>query len=95
MKNYHRISAYIGSFLLTILLIPEVIQVIKNKNAKELAWPFLIIQAIMPIFFLIFATGIHQDSGLSSAIPSYISNTMSFIFTIILMILKKKYEKNE
>lgn len=95
MKVYHKVATYLGSTIVTLLLIPEIMTVVRNKSAHDLSYLFLSMHAIMAIFFVIFANGIHQDSGLTAALPGYISNTVSFIFSIILIYLKHHYEKNK
>jgi uncharacterized protein with PQ loop repeat len=93
MRAQHKVSAWIGSFLVSILLIPAIMTVIKQKSAKDLSYIFLSIQATMGFFFLVFQQGVYEDSGLMSALPGFISNTISIVLTFVLIRLKYKYDK--
>ena len=53
MKRVHKAAAYVGSTIVTLLLIPEILTVIKHKSAKGLSYLFLSLHFIMPIFFII------------------------------------------
>jgi uncharacterized protein with PQ loop repeat len=95
MKLYQKISVWVGSIIVAFLLIPEIMTVIKNKSAKDLSYLFLSLHIIMGILFIVFSTGIQNDSGLLAAIPGYISNSVSIIFASVLIYLKNKYEKEK
>ena len=93
MKRVHKASTYIGSTIVIFLLIPEIITVIKQKSAKGLSYLFLTLQVLMGFCFLIFQHGVYIGSGLSVALPGFISNSISIIFASVLIYLKHKYEK--
>jgi uncharacterized protein with PQ loop repeat len=95
MKLYQKISVWVGSIIVAFLLIPEIMTVIKNKSAKDLSYLFLSLHIIMGILFIVFSTGIQNDSGLLAALPGYISNSVSIIFASVLIYLKNKYEKEK
>lgn len=80
---------YIGSLLISINLIPQIYHIYKIKNAKSISVVSFILNIISSILMIIYGLLINK-------IPIIISNSMVFIFSIIMLFLKHLYkEENE
>ena len=81
------VCGYIGASLLSLLLTPQIYLTCKTKNTKGLSYLFMIINLFICINFIVYGIGIKSN-------PIIISNSFSFLSTIILIICKYKYDKN-
>jgi uncharacterized protein with PQ loop repeat len=80
---------FIGSFLLTINAIPEVIRTIKDGRC-HIGWPMLVLWFLGEIFMTIYAIYLHN-------IPLLMNYAFNFFVVIIMLwykilTLKNKYE---
>lgn len=92
MNLIFEIFGYVGSFMLSILLIPQIYTIVKTKNVESISLIFLIFQVFTTILWIIYGVGLYLDTGIS-ALPVIISNCSLFINSTILLYLKKLYEK--
>ena len=92
MNLIFEIFGYVGSFMLTILLIPQIYTIIRTKNVESISIIFLIFQVFTTIIWIIYGVGLYLETGLSG-LPVIISNCSLFINSTILLYLKKLYEK--
>jgi len=77
------IFGYIGSFLLIISLLPQVIKTYKIKNVKALSIPFILLQILTCCFMLTY-TSLNKDYPL---IIANICLLIQFTFLLILIYL--------
>lgn len=75
------IFGYIGSFLYTLMLIPQIYKVYKNKEAKSLSYLMMITSFFGTCCMLVYSIGI-------GSIPVTISNFLYGVSTIILFGMK-------
>jgi MtN3 and saliva related transmembrane protein len=73
--------------LTTIAYLPQLIKTWKTKSADDLSWSMLIVLCIGIILWLIYGV-IEQD------IPLIFANVVTFIFALIILILKIRYQPN-
>lgn len=71
--------------LTTIAYLPQLIKTWKTKSADDLSWSMLIVLCIGIILWLIYGV-IEQD------IPLIFANVVTFIFALIILILKIRYQ---
>ena len=87
-KNYDYVG-YFGSFFISINLIPQIYHIYKIKNVKSISIISYVLNAISSVLMLTYGLLINK-------IPIIISNTMVFIFSIVMLFLKYLYRvKNE
>jgi len=82
--NYVDIIGIIAGTLTTIAFVPQLLQVLKTKSAKDISLAMFIIFATG--VFLWFAYGI-----LSHAMPVIIANGVVFVLALIIIYYKIKY----
>lgn len=85
------IFGYIGSFLISINLIPQIIRTIQKKSSKNMSYITLGINLLACFFMLVYGYK-------KNLYPIIISNIIISISSIMLICLKKYYfiiEKNE
>ena len=92
MNLIFEIFGYVGSFMLTILLIPQIYTIIQTKNVESISKVFLIFQVFTTIIWVIYGVGLYLEAGFSG-LPVIISNCSLFINSVILLYFKKIYEK--
>ena len=79
------ILGYSGSFLISIILLPQIIHTYKKKDTKSLSYIFLLIGVLASILMIIY-------SVLIKAIPILIANTLYLIGNLTLIIMKYKFD---
>ena len=80
---------YLGSFFISINLIPQIYHIYKIKNVISISIISYVLNAISSVLMLTYGLLINK-------IPIIISNTMVFIFSIVMLFLKYLYRvKNE
>lgn len=82
--NYIFISGYIGSFLVSINLIPQIIRIVQKKSGKNISYFAQGLNILASIFMLIYSV----DKLLP---PVIISNTVIIISSLFIVFLKKYY----
>ena len=84
MKIDYQIVAYIGIFIVSINLFPQIYTIIKNKNAAAISYLTYILNCISSILLILYAYNY-------DLFPILVGNTMVFITSIIIIFLKYKY----
>ncbi len=79
------IIGYIGSFFISLNLIPQILTIIKKKSGKNISYFSLTINIIASILMLIYSI----DKKLY---PIIISNVVIFISSFFILFLKKYYK---
>jgi MtN3 and saliva related transmembrane protein len=85
MNEIADVLGYIGSSLVSINLIPQIIVIIKNKSGTDVSYLTNLTNIIACIFMLVY--GLNKK-----LIPVIISNSLILISSIIIFCLKKYYE---
>ena len=93
MHSFYTTSGYIASFLISIVLFPEIYITFKTKDVEGLSFTFLVLRCISAIFFAIYATGIVVEQNVIDGAPIIISNILIVFSTLILLYAKHKYQK--
>lgn len=88
MKDLTNIFGYIGSFLISVNLIPQIVRTIQKKSSKNMSYITLWINLLACFFMLIYG----YEKNLY---PIIISNSVIALSTIILIFLKKYYKTME
>ena len=78
------IIGLIGAILTTIGFLPQMIKVIRTKQTRDISLGMYIIMIIGAVFWL--TCGI-----ILSSIPIIFANSISFVFVLIILIMKIKY----
>ena len=84
---YIDLLGYIGSVLLGITLLPQVIKTYKEKNADNISAGYLILQMTSCVCFIVY-------SYILQSLPIIICNGLVFIFSTSLLIAKHIYKNN-
>ena len=83
--NIIDIFGYAGSMMYTLMLIPQIYKVYKNKEAKSLSYLMMLISFVGTSFMLVYSVGI-------GSIPVTISNSLYGLSTIILFWMKYYFD---
>ena len=86
------IIGYIGSFMLSILLLPQIHTTYITKNVEGLSTYFLIFEVITTILWIIYGTGFLLENNLDG-LPIVIANTCMLISVIVLLVMKRAFKK--
>ena len=87
MNNFVvEIIGYLGSFLISIILIPQVIKTFTTKETKGLSYIFLLIGFFASVLMVVYGFFIN-------ALPIVIANIIYMICNISLLIMKYNYDK--
>ncbi len=78
------IFGYIGSFLVSINLFPQIVRIVKKKSAKNISYGTIGINILASIFMLIYSVQ-------KTLIPIIISNCLIFLSSILIAYLKQYY----
>jgi len=92
MNFIFEVIGYIASVLLSFLLVPQVYTTYKTKKVDGLSSLFLYFEVVTTILWIIYGIGFLLDNNLYG-LPIIIANASLFINVIILIVLKKKYQK--
>ena len=84
MKPNYEVIGFIGSFFISINLIPQIYHIYKNKNANSISVTSIALGIISSI--IMFSYGI-----LINKFPIIISNGMVFLFYLIILFFKYLY----
>jgi uncharacterized protein with PQ loop repeat len=87
MENYDYIG-YVGSFFVSINLIPQIYHIYIIKDATSISIISYILNINASILLVIYGYLIKKN-------PVMISNGMVLIFSIIMLVLKYIYKKND
>lgn len=87
-KTIINIIGYMGSFFISLNLIPQILTIIKKKSGKNISYFSLTINIIASILMLIY--GIYKK-----LYPIIISNVVIFISCFLILFLKKYYKITE
>ena len=82
--DYITIIGLTAGALTSISFFPQVLQIHRTKQAKDLSLPMFIILTIGIFLWLIYGI-------LSKSLPVVMSNTIAFIFCSYIVIMKIKY----
>ncbi|HED18086.1 MAG TPA: hypothetical protein ENI74_01100 [Gammaproteobacteria bacterium] len=80
-------TAYIGGIFLMISFLPQIMQSIRLKETRDIAWGMLLCSLFSGIFYEIYAIGL----GLK---PVVIMNGVFVVMVIVQICLKYIYDKN-
>jgi uncharacterized protein with PQ loop repeat len=83
-KFDYNILAYIGIFIVSINLIPQIFLIIKNKKAESISYGTYFMNLVSTSLLIIYAYNLNL-------MPILIGNTMLFITSAITIFLKYKY----
>lgn len=83
-ENIINIFGYIGSCLVSINLIPQIIKIIKKKSGNNISYLTILINILASIFMLLY--GYYKI-----LFPVIISNGLIFISSLAILYLKKNY----
>ena len=81
------VLGYLGAILISIILIPQIIHMIRKKSGKDISYIFLSLNLLSGIIWLFYGIILLEY-------PLLISNTVIIISNIIIFILKYKYRNN-
>lgn len=84
MNNEYEYIGYAGAFFISINLIPQITHIYKNKNADSISSLSIVLGIISSILLLVYGFFINK-------IPIIISNSVIFLFYIIILFLKYLY----
>ena len=84
MRSKYELLAYIASILISIHLIPEILLIIKNKEAESTSYLTYTLNLISAPFLIIYAYNL-------KIYPILFSNIFVLISSIIIIFLKYKY----
>ena len=93
MNIFFVVIGYLGSFMLSILLIPQIYTTYKTKNVEGLSSYFLIFEVITTILWIIYGIGFLLEGSLDG-LPIIIANSCMLVSVIILLILKNAFKDN-
>mgnify|MGYP005823522031 FL=1 len=85
--KYHIIVTLIGlvgAILTTIGFLPQMIKVIQTKQTRDISLGMYIIMIVGAVFWLTYGI-------ILSSIPIIFANSISFVFVLIILIMKIKY----
>lgn len=82
------VSGLIGSVVIVIMFIPEVIHVYKYKDAKAINYSFLHLNLIASVLSLVYS--IYYD-----VVPMTITNVSAGLFSLLMYYFKYVYELKE
>lgn len=85
-KEVANIIGYVASVLITINLLPQILDVYKTKNAKAISLTTLLVNILASLLMTIYGLLIHR-------IPIVISNLAILIFCLILSYFKILYTR--
>lgn len=88
MKVVVDLSGLIGSILIVIMFIPEIIHVYKHKDAKAINYTFLHLNLLASVLSLVYS--FHYD-----VIPMTITNVSAGLFSLLMYYFKYLYEVKE
>jgi MtN3 and saliva related transmembrane protein len=83
-ENQNDIIGYIGTFLISVNLIPQIYHIIKIKNTDSISLSSIILGVLSGIFMGSYGILINK-------FPVIISNTAVTVFYIIIFLLKLQY----
>jgi len=83
-KFDYNILAYIGIFIVSINLIPQIFLIIKNKKAESISYETYFMNLVSSSLLIIYAYNLNL-------MPILIGNAMLFITSSIVIFLKYKY----
>lgn len=86
------IVGYCGIVSLSFMLIPQVRQTYRQKTATHLNWTFLFLQTLASSCGFVYGIGVYQESDLATAIPLLVQNPCVAISSVVLIIMKIKYD---
>lgn len=78
------IIGLIGAILTTIGFLPQMVKVIRTKQTRDISLGMYIIMIIGAVFWLTYGI-------ILSSIPIIFANSISFVFVLIILIMKIKY----
>ena len=81
--DYNKL-AYIGIFIVSINLIPQIFLIIKNKKAESISYLTYLLNIISSSLLIIYAYNLNL-------MPILIGNIMVFLTALFIIILKFKY----
>lgn len=84
---------YFGSFMLSILLLPQIYTTYKTKNVEGLSTYFLFFEVVTTILWIIYGTGFLLEGSLDG-LPIVIANSCMLISVIILLIMKRAFKSD-
>lgn len=83
--SLNTIIGLLACFLTTGAFLPQIIKTIKTKETKDISLSMYIIYVIGVIVWFVYGFMIHETAIL-------VGNTFSFIFGMIMLIMKIKYK---
>ena len=83
---------YIGSFLLAILLFPQVYRTFKTKDVEGISSVFIVIEIVTTSLWFVYGLGIILDEDING-VPIIISNSSLLLCSLLLLYGKIKYRK--
>lgn len=92
MKFIYEVFGFVGSFIGTVLTIPQIYHTYKLKDGNGLSWTFLILQIITCLIFMVYNVGLLENcDNVLALVPILMSAPFNLVTNMILCILKFKY----
>lgn len=95
MELVYYIFGYIGGFIVSFLVTPQIYHTYKTKDVSGLSKIFCIAQVIMTICFIVYSVGVWKSVDFQTSIPILIPNIMGCLWSCILLFMKLKWENYE
>ena len=83
-----QVLGYIGAAIVISFNIPQVVKMVKNKSSKNVAASGFILQVLLCLINVTYGILIEE-------FPIIVANSLSGIICIIVLVLKKAYDKDK
>ena len=83
---------YVASFMLSILMLPQIYETYKTKNASGISIWFLIFEVITTCLWVIYGIGFLLE-GVFDGIPIVIANSCMLLSSLVLICMKRMYQQ--
>lgn len=95
MNTIYYIFGYIGGFIVSFLVTPQIYHTYKSKDVSGLSKIFCVAQVIMTLCFIVYSVGVWKSVDFETAAPILIPNIMGCLWSNVLLFMKIKWEDNE
>ena len=92
MNIFFTVIGYLGSVMLSVLMLPQIYTTYKTKEVNGISIWFLIFEFITTLLWITYGIGFLLDNN-SDGLPIVIANSCLFVSVIILLIMKYKYSR--
>jgi uncharacterized protein with PQ loop repeat len=92
MNIFFRVIGYLGSVMLSVLMLPQIHTTYKTKEINGISVWFLIFELIATLLWIIYGIGFLLENN-PNGLPIVIANSCLFVSVIILLVMKYKYSR--